>query len=447
MAGKGSLLLVIGFGVIMMYIIANLVSLGTRATEHMAWYNNATASKNLATVGANVGLAQLREYPNVPANWDLVSPQTITSGAYSGGSFRIDYIPQMGGDLLLMRVVSNFPVSVFQTLRDTVEVYLLPIGANDYRMFGWISDKPGNAQFFFKDDIIWGPIHTNGGIHTHPGGGGPPPGPTNVPIFHGMVTARQTINPVGSDFAKFLGGYQVGGGSVDIPGEFDELISVSAGNNTYFTEDLFINIDGDMVNVWISDTEVDPSTTPDSSYSISGGGFDHGAIYSEGNIRIQGVLDGQVSIGAGQNIIIVDDIRYATNPPFTTENLGMVDGVMREQHIGNGDDLLGLYSANDIIIADKGTAKDFTVHGVLLALGELVAQNHNSRTLAYLDTWGSIIMHERGKVRHANSGLIQRYRYDTRLEDESFRPRYFPGTYTSHFEIISWYESIQLPPM
>ena len=35
MAGKGSFIFVIGFGIIMGYIILNLTSLGTRATENI----------------------------------------------------------------------------------------------------------------------------------------------------------------------------------------------------------------------------------------------------------------------------------------------------------------------------------------------------------------------------------------------------------------------------
>ncbi len=304
-----------------------------------------------------------------------------------------------------------------------------------------------DVPFFYGNDVIWGPVHTNGGIHL-----GNIAGDDTVPIFHGMVTAGQMINPADGTRAKFLGGFQNGASSINIPDNFTELIESSQEpEGRYFSDpldpdnpqDIFIHINGDRVNIWHSSSEVDITTAPDFTYLQE---EFNGAIYATGNVRVRGTLDGRLDIGAGGDIIIVNDIKYAADPPYFTEEIGVVDGITREQQIGNGDDLLGLYSMNDIVIADKGS-KNFTVHGVLLALNELRAENHNSRQLVTLDTWGSIIMHNRGQIRHQNNGLIQRYRYDTRLEDSSFRPRYFPGTVTTSFQIISWYESIQLPPL
>jgi hypothetical protein len=449
MAGKASLILVAGFAVIMMYIITNLTSLGTRAVENMSWYNSATASKNLASIGTNAGLAWLRLNP--ADRGQLFSPQTINNGAYSGGSFTVT-ATNVGTDLVRLQTISEFPMSMFQTLRDTVDVFLRPEGQNEYRMFSWIANVPGNAQFFYGGDEIWGPIHQNGGIHM----GNIPQG-TQVPIFHGRVTASQNIQPVGGDRAAFLGGYQTGADQINVPTSFNELIIAANedGGKTY-TEDIYIEINGTEVSVWFSSTEItDPSVAPDEQFMLED--F-NGAIYTTGNVAVKGVLDGKVTIGAGQDVLIVDNIVYQTDPaysevPFLDENGNAVYNAQydlyRNTHISHGEDLLGLYAGNDIVIAAKN--QDFEVHGILLALNELRGENVQGMNGLYnLSTWGSIIMRGRGDMRFSqgtnHKGFRQKYRYDVRLEDDGFRPLYFPGTITTSFQIVSWYESIQLPP-
>jgi len=44
-----------------------------------------------------------------------------------------------------------------------------------------------------------------------------------------------------------------------------------------------------------------------------------------------------------------------------------------------------------------------------------------------------------------NSGFSKRYRFDTRLQDPSFRPPYFPGYYVKTYAITNWWESYRVP--
>ncbi len=437
MAGRGSVILVVGVSMILMYIIMNIIELGARATENMAWYNAATVSKNLASIGANAGLAHLRINPD-HHDMGLLFEQEMTTGAYKGGKFRVHSIG-WDKDIVRVRVASEMPVQGFETLRDTVIVFLKKSGSNEYRMFSWIANIDGNAQFFYADDIIWGPVHSNGSIHM-----GNIPQNKNVPVFHGKVTAVQNIQPVGGNRAKFLGGYQTGANEITVPDNFNSLITAATGTNgREYNQDIYIEIDGEDIHVWYSDTEItDPGVAPDEQFTLND--F-NGAIYTTENVLIKGVLDGKVTIGAGNDVVIVDNITYATDPAYTDSLISIVDGDERHTQIPHGEDLLGLYAGNDIVIADK--EQDFEIHAVMLALNELRAEDYKNRPLHTLDIWGSVIMHERGEMRHQNNGMIQRYRYDTRLEDSSFRPLFFPGTEMTAFRVLSWYESIQLPPM
>ncbi len=437
MVGKGSLIFVIGFSLIVIYIISNLLSIGTRATEHMSWYNAAAASKSLASSGMQAGLAYLRLHPSHDNN-GLLFEQNITDGPYSGGSFRV-YSNTINADIARLTSVSKFPVPGYKTLQDTVVVHLHRVGSAENPVYAWITNKPGNNQFFYPDDIVWGPIHSNGSIKI-----GSISGSSNGPIFHGMVTAAQSIHPVKSNDAQFLSGFQTFAGKINIPNHINELVGASQEvDGKYYTQDLYIEIDNDLVSVWYSNTEItDPAILPDEQVTLAD--F-NGALYTTQNVVVKGVLAGKLTIGAGQKIKIVDNITYATSPAYSEELVSVVHGIERHTLHGHGNDLLGLFASDDIVIADKN--QDFEVHGVLLTFGEVVAENLTSRSLRQFNVWGVIIMHERGKIRSGSNGLIQRYRFDSRLANIYTRPLYYPGMKRTSFEIISWYESYQKQPL
>jgi len=435
MVGKGSFIFVIGFSIIVTYIISNLLSIGIRATEHMSWYNAAVASKSLASSGMQAGLAYLRLHPSHDNN-GLLFEQNITDGPYSGGSFRV-YSSAVNADIARVTAVSKFSVPGFKTLQDTVLVHLHRVGSSENPVYAWITNRPGNNQFFYPDDIVWGPIHSNGSIKV-----GSISGSSNVPIFHGMVTAAQHIHPVKSNDALFLAGYRTFAGRINIPNHMNELVNASQEvDGKYYTQDLYIEIDNDLVSVWYSTTEItDPAILPDEQFTLAD--F-NGALYTTQNVSVKGVLDGKLTIGAGQKIRIVDNIIYATTPAYSEQLVSVVNGIERRTLQAHGNDLLGLFAGNDIVIANKN--QDFEVHGVLLTFGEVVAENLTGRPLRQFNVWGVIIMHQRGKIRTASNGLIQRYRFDTRLSNMFTRPLYYPGMKKTSFEIISWYESYQIP--
>jgi hypothetical protein len=436
MAGKASLIFVIGFGVIMGYVILNLTSLGTRATENMSWYNSATASKNLATIGMNAGLARLHADTSLSGT---IASQSFNEGPYTGGSYSVN-ATHIGFNRLRVESASHYPLSFFTDLRDTIEVILRMLTVDDFRMYGWLTNFPGNDQFFFSGDTVWGPLHANGQFHTHP---------SHSPVFHGHVSVRG-INPnpnSPSNNSKFLGGYTTGASDVDIPTHFNELIAAANDGGVTFDNDVWIRLHDNEVRVWhtqpVPVDNILPS--PDETYLLSD--F-NGTMYIDGNAYLQGTLEGQLSIGARNNVNITGDITYKTDPAYITHNIGIVDGIMRQEHEGVGYDLLGVVSGNDIIInhAAPNNLTNLELHGIFFALGSFdVTSLPNIGTL---DTWGSMIQRSgRATLRSpSGDGYRQRYRYDTRLEDGTLRPPAFPGFHRpTGFEIVGWYESIQLP--
>jgi hypothetical protein len=168
-----------------------------------------------------------------------------------------------------------------------------------------------------------------------------------------------------------------------------------------------------------------------------------GVIHVEGNVAVSGTLRGQVTLAATGNVVIADDIRYATDPGA-----------------GLCVDMLGLFAGNDVIIADNmlnspqkasssnttyrtyDDTKDEFIQGVVLALDIFTGQNYDSgpnnaeacesksagRGCIYLT--GGIIQDTRGAVGLTDgTGYVKRYAYDQCVLNSP--PPYFPTT--GHF--------------
>ena len=164
-----------------------------------------------------------------------------------------------------------------------------------------------------------------------------------------------------------------------------------------------------------------------------------GVIHFSGNVGLSGTLNGRITLYANGTIVLLDDLRYANDP---------VKGVCR--------DILGIIADKDIVIADNSLntpqmvssstysalddTQDFTLHGVMMALGtSFRVQNYsggptnvngcgavtNGRGCIYLS--GGIIQQARGPVgTSSGSGFAKRYTYDRCAIVNP--PPYFPTT-------------------
>ncbi|MGH7648901.1 MAG: hypothetical protein ACREND_12340 [Gemmatimonadaceae bacterium] len=174
-----------------------------------------------------------------------------------------------------------------------------------------------------------------------------------------------------------------------------------------------------------------------------------GVIYVKGKVAISGVLNGQVTLAATDNVVIADDMTYEVDPGKGTCN-----------------DILGLFSGNDVVIADntinspnkpKSSASYFTyddtkdefVQGVILALDIFTVENYDAGSTSAEScektTWGrgclyltgGIIQDTRGAVgTTAGTGYVKRYSYDACAFSDP--PPYFPTT--GHFARAHYFE-------
>lgn len=178
-----------------------------------------------------------------------------------------------------------------------------------------------------------------------------------------------------------------------------------------------------------------------------------GVIHVTGKVGVSGTVHGRVTLAATGNIIIVDDIVYATDPAAPGRE-------------ATCDDLLGLFSADDVIVADNAInspqqpntsgwgsnnyftyddTKDEFIDGTVLALNTFTVENYASgattaercesnlwgRGCLYLT--GGVIQETRGPVGTiwsvGGTGYTKRYAYDNCAA--SMPPPYFPTT--GHF--------------
>ena len=166
-----------------------------------------------------------------------------------------------------------------------------------------------------------------------------------------------------------------------------------------------------------------------------------GVIHVTGDVAISGVLRGRVTLATTGNIVIADDLIYATDPAAATCN-----------------DILGLFAGNDIVVSDNSinapmsvagasyrsydTTPDEIIHAVLLTLGSFWVEDYGGgarnqelcegadagRGCLYIT--GGIIQDRRGGVGQRSSygttGYLKRYAYDQCAATAP--PPYYPTT-------------------
>ncbi|HEV7389449.1 MAG TPA: hypothetical protein VGN73_12635 [Gemmatimonadaceae bacterium] len=167
-----------------------------------------------------------------------------------------------------------------------------------------------------------------------------------------------------------------------------------------------------------------------------------GVVAFNGTIGVSGVLRGRITIYSTANVIVLDDLRYATDPST-----------------GKCADMLGIIAAQNITIADNSIlgpeliqptgpqlwknfddTKDVYVHGVMMAINtSFGAENYDqgptnangcegnpsARGCLYLS--GGLIQESRGPVGlTGGQGYVKRYAYDHCAVSNP--PPYFPTT-------------------
>jgi hypothetical protein len=182
-----------------------------------------------------------------------------------------------------------------------------------------------------------------------------------------------------------------------------------------------------------------------------------GVIFVQGDVAVSGTVRGHVTLAATGDIVIVDNLTYAT-PPASDNRICTIDDNARF-------DILGLFSRADILVADNTlnsparllrdqnnqpyvslrSPQDLNIHATLLALNTFQVMNYDQGNVSNLNrpcandptnyAWGrgclringGIIQDRRGAVGMANGlGFKKDYAYDACVLVNP--PPYFPTT-------------------
>ncbi len=417
MGGKASIILVMGFMVLLGYVARDLFVVATRAQGNMSTYAASTQSHNLAITGANAGLARLYQ----DTSWRGSRTQELS--ASSDGSFTYTISTAANGRPFLRS--ASLVGGPFEKLSDTVEVQFGALLNQTFSLFAWMTNNE-NGIYWITGDTVWGRVHTNTQLNIN-----------GTPVFMEKVTTAKGMSPKwGSALNKaiFKKGFETGVAPITFPKDLSQLVGAATSGGRYYAGDVTVKLNGGTLadNDGYAVVYNSGGAVVD-SFALNSGTF-NGALGASGRLSVSGVVDGRLSLFSQVDIYIVDNIRY-------------------EDRTTASDDVLGLISEKNVTIADNAAnKKDVDVDGsVFSRTGSLSAENYALGTpKGALRIFGSIVQEKRGAVgtfagSSLKTGYSKRYKYDERLADPNFRPPYYPGFYTATYAIACWWESVHIP--
>lgn len=417
--GKASILLVVGFGIFFLMSGLNLSSVSVQAYDNALDYYDGGTARNIAIAGANLAANRLFLVPPL-VNGNAWWPGYVSDIKFQGGTFRVfidstsSIDPVSGERRLTMRSVGRYHDSTFTVLAIMRQ--------SNFAKFAFYGGLSASNAWWETGDSVHGPSHTQGVMRV-----------TGKPWFGGKVTTRNGIDSSWAGHPIFTAGVETG---VNIPlnKSFWRLTQAAQSNGKVFNtpgKDLYLKFKGDSIQYHV---QGQPDTTKLVSQLTANGTILLGTGGNTGNIFVEGVVKGRVTIGALDTtagargkVIITNDLVYS-NPPTADPS---------------SNDMLGVVAYNDIIIADN-SASLFKVMGSLYSFSKGVTVEHyNTRAPGQFYTLGGWIVEN---VYPTSNGIAlgtagsKGYKCNV-WYDERFRttaPPYFPTT--GAYEILAWYE-------
>ena len=359
------------------------------------------------------------------------------------GYFSLEITPPVSGTAV-MTVKSSGWVGEAPTAKRTVQITMARPALTDYSLL-----NNSNINFGFTS-VTHGPVHSNGGIRfdgtsdtwvesaketyqylnqTHTGvwGGGGPKSFWKYPV------PAVDFNGITLDLANLQASAEAEGIYLTSSGEQGWHLTLKADRtvDVYKVKTLkCYNGNGKYKNgVWQGTVVCVDIGTEEffANYPIPASG----SIFAEDNVWVQGVVNGHISIGAGQ--FPSSPANYRTI--YINNNITYLEKVA-----GNS---IGLLTEGDIVIPHD-VPNDMVIEGALLSqYGKMTRPYYINNTRNSLTMYGSSISFETSGVKYTNgwgtviSGFVNTlYTYDANLR--YFPPPFFPVK--NVYELLSWRE-------
>ena len=300
----------------------------------------------------------------------------------------------------------------------------------------------GERISFWREDTLWGRVHSNDQIAIR-----------DNPVFYGLVTTCADDFFHGPNFGPIFVNFQpmFNVPPVVVPDEATKVRAcAAASNNVFYSEGIYnhrLVFSGSGANVyrWELGTPFPEEPVPIRSY----GPFDNDAIFIYGPMEMEGQVTGTVTVGASEDIYLIDDVKYVDSSPNGEVN-------------PDSPHILGIVSEGNIVVAntwangrdDMAQGRDIIINAGMVALGEsFTFQDQNDVWELYqgptpddrgvIKLWGSVVQARRGYVHrsnHTSTGYGKDYHYDERFSITP--PPCYPDATDelghSLFDIIAW---------
>ncbi len=390
-------------------------------------FRKRTKAFYLAEAGLDHGVNWLRSQASPPVG-DVTNPwggtQSLAGGTYT---VFIDDLGLVGGAGSSIRRYKLTSTGTFGSMNRILSNF---VQVDNYARYLWFTNKElfdDIPVWFGNNDVLNGPTFTNGhfNIYRNPTFGSEVRSVDDYITFYNNnpnnhVNLQQTTNPP-HDLPDFQQGMQFGAESSTMPSQALGLRSAASGGGLSLSGNTIVTLQADGTmrvtnskKKWTNKSMALPA---------------NGALFvNKGTLTISGTLDGRLTAGASDDVIIPSNIIYKDNPRTNP----------------NSNDTLGLIGEKDIVIDDDAST-NLEIDACIMAMGTSFMVE-NWQTIAAkgtLTVYGGIIQDERGPVGTFNSqtgqkisGYSKDYLYDTRLLASP--PPYMPTT--GDYVTLSWEE-------
>ncbi len=302
----------------------------------------------------------------------------------------------------------------------------------------------GEVIKFWTGDTLYGRVHSNEQIAM-----------MGRPVFYGPISTTASAFWHGTGYNPYFAIDPVyNAPAVIVPDEATKVRNCAAGcSQTYESQGIYnhrLVFDGSGYTIYR--WEIGTPFDPDSSFLEHGpiGSSDLNTMFFYGPLELMGRLQGRITVGASEDIRLIDDIWYWDSRPN-----GEVDS--------NSINVLGIVSEGNILIANtwengrenSAFGTDIIINAGMIALGEsFTFEDQNDDWEIYqgpltgdergnIRLWGSVVQKRRGYVHRSNhngTGYDKDYHYDFRFS--TMPPPCYPDATDqlghSLFDVIAW---------